>query len=171
MDEVKTRNLINMILEGEQEMDFMQDYFLCDSCQNKNFKQIYNFSIRFHGVNFSEDLIYDKLIDEIFQCGFWTAVSHNAASNVVCLLDDRATLLVAEPVVDLYEIVAGFMLLAYRCTSRLDIVETHQRLHVRWIAVHVVTRCEQTWPESKSILDLRAPLQMLRKTTKHENRG
>lgn len=68
MDEVKTGNLINLILEGEQEMDFMQDYFLCDSCQNKDFRQIYNFSIRFHGVNFSEDLIYDKLTDEIFQC-------------------------------------------------------------------------------------------------------
>ena len=68
MDEVKTGNLINMILEGEQEMDFMQDYFLCDSCQNKDFRRIYNFSIRFHGVNFSEDLIYDKLTDEIFQC-------------------------------------------------------------------------------------------------------
>ena len=57
-----------MILGGEQEMDFMQDYFLCDSCQNKDFRKIYNFSIRFHGVNFSEDLIYDKLTDEIFQC-------------------------------------------------------------------------------------------------------
>lgn len=68
MAEVKTRNLNNMILEGEQEMDFMQDYFLCNSCQNKDFRQIYNFSIRFHGVNFSEDLIYDKLTDEIFQC-------------------------------------------------------------------------------------------------------
>ena len=68
MDEVKTRKLIDMFLEGEQEMDFKQDYFLCDRCQNKDFRQIYNFSIRFHGVNFSEDLIYDKLTDEIFQC-------------------------------------------------------------------------------------------------------
>jgi hypothetical protein len=49
-------------------MDFMQDYFLCNNCQNKDFRQIYNFSIRFHGVNFSDDLIYDKLTDEIFQC-------------------------------------------------------------------------------------------------------
>ena len=68
MAEVKTKNLINMILEGEQDMDYIQDYFLCDNCQNKDFRQIYNFSIRFHGVNFSEDLIYDKMIDEIFQC-------------------------------------------------------------------------------------------------------
>jgi hypothetical protein len=55
-------------LEGEQEMDLMQEYFLCDNCQNKDFRQIYSFSIRFHGVNFSEDLIYDKLTDVIFQC-------------------------------------------------------------------------------------------------------
>jgi len=56
-------------------MDILQDYFLCDSCQckdfkriYKDFKRIYNFSLRFHGVNFSDDLIYDKLIDEIYQC-------------------------------------------------------------------------------------------------------
>jgi len=49
-------------------MDILQDYFLCDSCQCKDFKRIYNFSLRFHGVNFSDDLIYDKLIDEIYQC-------------------------------------------------------------------------------------------------------
>jgi hypothetical protein len=49
-------------------MKCIQDYFLCDSCKNKDFKQVYNFSIRFHRVNFSEDLIYDKLTDEIFQC-------------------------------------------------------------------------------------------------------
>ncbi len=49
-------------------MDFLQDYFLCDGCQCRDFKRIYNFSLRFHGVNFSDDLIYDKLIDEIYQC-------------------------------------------------------------------------------------------------------
>ena len=49
-------------------MDFLRDYFLCEDCQCKDFKRIYNFSIRFHGVNFSEDLIYDKLVDEIYQC-------------------------------------------------------------------------------------------------------
>jgi hypothetical protein len=48
--------------------DYIQDYFLCDSCDNKNFKRIYNFSLRFHGVNFSDDLIYDKLTHEIYQC-------------------------------------------------------------------------------------------------------
>ena len=49
-------------------MDIIQHYVLCDGCQNKDFKLIYNFKIQFHGVNFSEDLIYDKLIDELYQC-------------------------------------------------------------------------------------------------------
>ena len=49
-------------------MKDIRDYFLCDSCANKDFKRIYNFSLRFHGVNFSDDLIYDKLIEEMYQC-------------------------------------------------------------------------------------------------------
>ena len=49
-------------------MDELRDYFLCDSCSNKYFKRIYNFSLRFHGVNFSDDLIYDQLTDEVYQC-------------------------------------------------------------------------------------------------------
>ena len=49
-------------------MEIFQDYFLCDGCQNKDFKLIYNFKICFHGVNFSEDLIYDKLTEELYQC-------------------------------------------------------------------------------------------------------
>ena len=49
-------------------MEFVQDYFFCDNCHNKDFKLMYNFSIRFYGVNFSDELIYDKLTDEIYQC-------------------------------------------------------------------------------------------------------
>jgi len=49
-------------------MEVSHDYFLCDGCQNKNFTRIHNFSIRFYGVNFSDDLIYDKLTGELFQC-------------------------------------------------------------------------------------------------------
>ncbi|MGD8226202.1 MAG: hypothetical protein PVH82_08855 [Desulfobacteraceae bacterium] len=49
-------------------MEIMEDYFLCDDCQNKDFKLIYNFKIKFHGVNFSEDLIYDKVTDKLYQC-------------------------------------------------------------------------------------------------------
>ena len=49
-------------------MDIIQEYFVCDSCQNRNFTRIYNFSMRFYTVNFSDELIYDKLTDEIYQC-------------------------------------------------------------------------------------------------------
>jgi ribosomal protein L37AE/L43A len=49
-------------------MEVMQDYFICDSCKNKDFTRIYNFSMRFYTVNFSDELIYDKLTDEIYQC-------------------------------------------------------------------------------------------------------
>lgn len=49
-------------------MNFIQDYFQCDNCQNKDFKRIYNFSLRFHHCNFSDELIYDKVTDEIYQC-------------------------------------------------------------------------------------------------------
>jgi hypothetical protein len=49
-------------------MGEIRDYFFCDSCQNKDFKLVYNFSLRFHGVNFSDDLIYDKLIEEVYEC-------------------------------------------------------------------------------------------------------
>lgn len=49
-------------------MTEIQDYFLCENCDNKDFKLVYNFSLRFHGVNFSDDLIYDRLIEEIYRC-------------------------------------------------------------------------------------------------------
>jgi len=44
------------------------DYFLCDDCDGKDFKLVYNFCLRFHGVNFSDDLIYDKTMEKRFQC-------------------------------------------------------------------------------------------------------
>jgi hypothetical protein len=44
------------------------DHFECDNCQCRDFKRIYNFSLRFHGVNFSDDLIYDRVTDEIYEC-------------------------------------------------------------------------------------------------------
>jgi len=49
-------------------MDHVQEYFCCDNCKNKEFKRINRFSLRFHSVNFSDDLIYDKLTDEVYQC-------------------------------------------------------------------------------------------------------
>ena len=49
-------------------MSEVVDYFVCDSCSNKDFVPIYNFCVRFHRVNFSDELIYDKMSKEKFQC-------------------------------------------------------------------------------------------------------
>ena len=49
-------------------MENMKDFFLCNSCKNKNFSLVYTFSLRFHGVNFSDDLIYDSLTEELYEC-------------------------------------------------------------------------------------------------------
>jgi len=49
-------------------MKVIHEYFLCDACECKDFKLIYNFSLRFHGVNFSDDLVYDRITEEIYQC-------------------------------------------------------------------------------------------------------
>jgi hypothetical protein len=49
-------------------MDIRKDYFLCDQCRNKNFVQIYNFSVHFRKVNFSVDPIHDEVTDVIYQC-------------------------------------------------------------------------------------------------------
>ena len=49
-------------------MEYIQDYFVCGQCQNRDFKQIFNFSMKFHGVNFSDELIYDRLTEEKYQC-------------------------------------------------------------------------------------------------------
>ena len=49
-------------------MTVIHEFFTCDGCDCKDLKLIYNFSLRFHGINFSDDLVYDKLVDEKFQC-------------------------------------------------------------------------------------------------------
>ena len=49
-------------------MDYIHDYFLCDNCSNKDFVQIYNFSLRLHSVNFSDNLIYDEIVEEMYRC-------------------------------------------------------------------------------------------------------
>ena len=49
-------------------MEIIHEFFQCDDCQCKDFKRIYNFSLRFRSVNFSDSLVYDRLIDEIYQC-------------------------------------------------------------------------------------------------------
>jgi hypothetical protein len=49
-------------------MEISKDYFLCDQCRNKNLIQIYNFSVHFRRVNFSDDLIHDEVTEIIYQC-------------------------------------------------------------------------------------------------------
>jgi DNA-directed RNA polymerase subunit RPC12/RpoP len=49
-------------------MDDIKEYFLCDACQNKDFTKIYNFSMIFYTVNFSDDLVYERLAEESYQC-------------------------------------------------------------------------------------------------------
>jgi len=49
-------------------MDIIKDYFLCDKCRNRNLIQIYNFSVHFRRVNFSDDLIYDEATEALYQC-------------------------------------------------------------------------------------------------------
>ncbi len=54
---------------GEEiEMEFIDQYVQCDKCQNKDFKPIYEFAIRCHGVNFSDELMYDEMKTEKYQC-------------------------------------------------------------------------------------------------------
>ena len=49
-------------------MDSSKDYFMCDSCQNKDFTKIYNFSMLFYSVNFSDELVYERLSEEMYRC-------------------------------------------------------------------------------------------------------
>ena len=49
-------------------MDYIHEFFSCDECDNRDFIRIYNFSLRFHGINFSDDLVYDRLTNEVYQC-------------------------------------------------------------------------------------------------------
>ena len=49
-------------------MEIIHEFFKCSDCEGKDFLRIYNFSLRFHSVNFSDSLVYDRLIDEIYQC-------------------------------------------------------------------------------------------------------
>ncbi len=49
-------------------METIKDYLLCDNCKSKNFIKIYSFSTQFRSVNFSDNLIYDEVIEESYQC-------------------------------------------------------------------------------------------------------
>ena len=49
-------------------MDDLRRYFICENCQNREFKRIYTFSLRFHSSNFSDELIYDRVDEETYLC-------------------------------------------------------------------------------------------------------
>ena len=49
-------------------MDNIKDYLLCDNCKNKNFLRIHNFALQFRKVNFSDDVIYDEVSEDLYQC-------------------------------------------------------------------------------------------------------
>ncbi|HDM09664.1 MAG: hypothetical protein DRH15_00345 [Deltaproteobacteria bacterium] len=49
-------------------MDEVVEFFKCDECDNKDFQLVYSFSLRFHQVNFANQLIYDKILEETYQC-------------------------------------------------------------------------------------------------------
>ncbi|HDZ90902.1 MAG: hypothetical protein JRJ09_09945 [Deltaproteobacteria bacterium] len=44
------------------------DFFVCDGCSNVDFEPVFKFGLRFHGVNFSEELIYDEIVEERYRC-------------------------------------------------------------------------------------------------------
>lgn len=49
-------------------MDEILDFFVCDACSNVDFRPVFKFGLRFHGVNFSDELIYDEIVEERYQC-------------------------------------------------------------------------------------------------------
>jgi hypothetical protein len=72
-------------------MDTIKDYFFCDKCKNKNFIQIYNFSTQFRRVNFSDDLIYDEVTEEIYECAhcYKTFSKHQIETRLKEITDER----------------------------------------------------------------------------------
>lgn len=49
-------------------MDDIKDYLVCDNCKNKNFIRVYNFALQFRKVNFSDDVMYDEVSEELYRC-------------------------------------------------------------------------------------------------------
>ncbi|KKN28303.1 hypothetical protein LCGC14_0855390 [marine sediment metagenome] len=48
--------------------EIIKEYFVCISCGHTQFSKEYTFSIEFHPVNFSDNLIYGKEREEIYVC-------------------------------------------------------------------------------------------------------
>ncbi len=46
----------------------IREYFECRECGNRNFRPVYTFSLKFHRVNFSDELVYDRINEEKFEC-------------------------------------------------------------------------------------------------------
>ncbi len=46
----------------------IRDFFECKKCGCRTFRPIYTFSLRFYRVNFSDDLIYDRINEERYEC-------------------------------------------------------------------------------------------------------
>lgn len=44
------------------------EHFRCKNCGNIEFRPIFTFSLRFYTVNFSDDLIYEHVNKETFEC-------------------------------------------------------------------------------------------------------
>ena len=49
-------------------MDEIVKFFECDECANRDFELMYNFCLRFHRVNFDDELIYDEIVEETYVC-------------------------------------------------------------------------------------------------------
>jgi hypothetical protein len=49
-------------------MHEIQEYFHCEDCHGKDFKPIRSFSLRFHKVNFSDEVFYDNVTEEKYEC-------------------------------------------------------------------------------------------------------
>lgn len=75
-------------------MDIIKNYFLCDKCKGKNFIRIYNFSVQFRRVNFSDDLLYDEVTGEVFQCTHCmeTFSKHQIETKLKEMIDERLKL-------------------------------------------------------------------------------
>jgi hypothetical protein len=72
-------------------MDTIKDYFLCDTCKNKNFIKIYTFSTQLRRVDFSDNLIDDEVTEEIYQCTHCnrTFSKHQIATRLKKIKDER----------------------------------------------------------------------------------
>ncbi len=49
-------------------METIQEYFTCGECGNTYLKKVHRFSITLRKVNFSDELVYDKGIEECYEC-------------------------------------------------------------------------------------------------------